>query len=122
MSLTDMLRYFVILEDFIKPPSPFKSITYKLNFKNFDGNKLSEDFCKFGWDKVINEKDNNIYKAFNGFCRTLNELVNAYNTRGGKLLFIRHINKTHFCSKSLKHNGPLTWNNFFQSMKNIFFF
>ena len=47
-----------------------------------------------------------------------NESVNPYNTRGGKLLFIPHINTTHFGTKSLRYNGPLTWNNFSQSMNN----
>ena len=47
-----------------------------------------------------------------------NESVNLNNTRGGKLLFIPHINTTHFSTKSLRYNGPLTWNNFSQSMNN----
>ena len=47
-----------------------------------------------------------------------NESVNHYKTRGSKLLFIPHINKTHFGTKSLRYNGPLTWDNFSQSMSN----
>ena len=47
-----------------------------------------------------------------------NESVNPYKTRGGKLLFIPHINATHFGTKLLRYNGPLTWNNFSQSMNN----
>ena len=47
-----------------------------------------------------------------------NESVNPYNTSGGKLLFIPYINTTHFGTKSLRYNGPLTWNNFSQSMNN----
>ena len=47
-----------------------------------------------------------------------NESVNSYNTRVGKLLFIPHINTTHFCIKLLRYNGHLTWNKFSQSMNN----
>ena len=47
-----------------------------------------------------------------------NESVKPYKTRGGKLLFIPHINTTHFGTKSFRYNGPLTWNNFSQSMRN----
>ena len=54
-SISDYLIQFVILEDFIKPSSPSKSNTYTQNFKNFDRNKLKEDFCKIDWDKVIHE-------------------------------------------------------------------
>ena len=50
-----------------------------------------------------------------------NESVNSYKTRGGKLLFIPHITTTHFGTKSLRYNGPLTWNNFSQSMNNCNF-
>ena len=46
------------------------------------------------------------------------ESVNPYKTRGGKLLFIPHINTTYFGTKSLRYNGLLTWNNFSQSMNN----
>ena len=58
-SVSDHLIQFVILEDFIKLSSPCKSNTYKRNFKNFDRNKLKEDFYKMDWDKVIHENDNN---------------------------------------------------------------
>ena len=34
------------------------------------------------------------------------------------LLFIPHINTIYFGTKLLKYNGPLTWNNFFQSINN----
>ena len=47
-----------------------------------------------------------------------NESVSPYNTRNGKLLFILHINTDHFGTKSLRFNGPLTWNNFSQNMNN----
>ena len=46
------------------------------------------------------------------------ESVNPYNTRAGKLLFIPHINATHFGIKSLRYNGPLARYNFCQSMNN----
>ena len=46
----------------------------------------------------------------------LNKSVNPYNTRGGKQLFIHHINTNHFGTKSLRYNGPLTLSNFSQSM------
>ena len=49
---------------------------------------------------------------------TKTESVNPYKTRGGKLLFIPHINTTHFGTKSLRYNDPLTWNNFSQCMRN----
>ena len=64
-SISDHLIQFVILEDFIKPSSPCKLNTYKRNFKNFERNKLKEDFYKIDWDKVIHENDNNINDAFN---------------------------------------------------------
>ena len=47
-----------------------------------------------------------------------NESVNPYNTIVGKLLFNRHINTSHFGTKSLRYTGPLTWNNFTQGMNN----
>ena len=47
-----------------------------------------------------------------------NESVNPYNTRGGKLLVILRINMSYFGTKPLRYNGPLTWNNFFQSINN----
>ena len=64
-SISDLLIQFVILEDFIKPSSPCKYNTYKRNLKNFERNKLKEDFYKIDWDKVIHENDNNINDAFN---------------------------------------------------------
>ena len=69
---------FVILEDFIKLSPPCKSKTYKQNFKNFDRNKWKEDFYKMDWDKVINENDNNINDAFNGFYKTLTEILDHH--------------------------------------------
>ena len=59
-------------------------------------------------------------QAINIFIK--NESVNLYNTRGSKLLFIPHINTTHFDKKLLRYNGPLTWNNLSQTMKNNNFF
>ena len=47
--------------------------------------------------------------------------VNPYNSGGGKLLFIPHINTTYFAAKSLRYNGPLTWNSFSQGMSNNIF-
>ena len=77
-SISDYLIQFVILEDFMKPSSPYKSSTYKQNFKNFDRNKLKEDFYKIDWDKVIHENDNNINDAFNSFHKTLTEVLDHY--------------------------------------------
>ena len=77
-SISDHLIQFVILEDFIKLSSPYKSNTYKRNFKNFDRNKLKEDFYKVDWDKVILENDNNINDAFNGFYKTLTEILDYH--------------------------------------------
>ena len=39
-----------------------------------------------------------------------NESLNPDNIRDGKLLFMPHINTTHFGTKSLRYNGSLTWN------------
>ena len=58
-STSDHLIQFVILADF-KLSSPCKSNTYKQNFKNFDRNKVKEDFYKVDWDKVILGYENNI--------------------------------------------------------------
>ena len=46
-----------------------------------------------------------------------NGSVNPDITREGKLLFM-HITTIHSGTKSLRYNGPLTWNNFCQSMNN----
>ena len=51
-----------------------------------------------------------------------NESVNAYNTRSGKLFFTPHINTIHFGKESLRYNGSLTWNNFFQCISNNNFY
>ena len=59
----------------LKPSSPYKSNTYKRNFKNFEWNKLKEDFYIINWDKVIHENDNNINDAFNSFYKTLTEIL-----------------------------------------------
>ena len=77
-SISDHLIQFVILEDFIKLSSPCKSNTYKRNFRNFDRNKLKEDFYKVDLDKVILENDNNINDAFNGFYKTLTEILDHH--------------------------------------------
>ena len=69
---------FVILEDFRKPSSPCKYNTYKRNFKNFNKNKLKEDFCKTDWDKVIHENDNNINDAINSFYKTFTEILDHH--------------------------------------------
>ena len=69
---------FVILEDFIKPSSPRESNSCKRNFKNFERNKLKEDFYKIDWDKVIHENDNNINDAFNSFYKTLTEILDHH--------------------------------------------
>ena len=78
-SISEHLIQLVILEDFIRLSSPCKSITYKRNFKNFDRNKLKEDFHKIDWDKVIHENDSNINDAFNGFYKTLTEILGHHN-------------------------------------------
>ena len=77
-SISDHMIQFVILEDFIKLSSPCKSNTYKRNFKSFDRNKLKEDLYKIDWDKVIHENDNNINNAFNGFYKTLTEILDHH--------------------------------------------
>ena len=69
---------FVILEEFIKLSSPCKSNTYKRNLKNVDRSKLKEDFYKVDWDKVILENENNINDAFNGFYKTLTEILDHH--------------------------------------------
>ena len=47
-----------------------------------------------------------------------NKSVNPYNTRSGKLIFITHVNTTHFGTKSLRFNALTTWNKFSQCMNN----
>ena len=49
---------------------------------------------------------------------TTNESVKSYNTRGGKLLFIPHVNITHCDVKFLRYNGPVIWNDFFRNTNN----
>ena len=49
---------------------------------------------------------------------TTNESVNSYNIRRGKLLFISQVNTTHHGIKSLRYNGPVISNNFFQNTDN----
>lgn len=51
-----------------------------------------------------------------------NDSVNPYNSGGGKLLIILNINGTHFGTKSLKYNDPLTWSNFSSSIINSNFY
>lgn len=69
-SKSDHLIQFYILEDRIMPSPPCKSNTYRGSFKNFDTNKLKENFYKAGWSKVIHENDNNINNPFNRFYKT----------------------------------------------------
>ena len=47
-----------------------------------------------------------------------NESINPYNTRGGKLLFIPQVSTTHYGIKSVRCNGHVIWNYFFQSTDN----
>ena len=47
-----------------------------------------------------------------------NESVNPYNTRGGKLLYIPQVNRTHYGIKSLRYNSPVIWNDFFRNTNN----
>ena len=49
---------------------------------------------------------------------TTNESISPYNTRGGKLLFIPQVNTIHYGIKSLRCNGPVTWNYFFRNTDN----
>ena len=77
-SISDQSIQFVSLEDFIKSASPCKSRTYEQNFKNFDRNKLKEDFYKIDWDKVIHENDNSINDAFNSSYKTLTEMIDRH--------------------------------------------
>ena len=77
-SISDHLIQFVNLEDFIKSPSPCKSKTCERNFKNFDRNKLKEDFYKIDWDKVIHENDNSINDAFISSYKTLTEIIDHH--------------------------------------------
>ena len=77
-SISDQSIQFVSLEDFIKSASPCKSRTYEQNFKNFDRNKLKEDFYKIDWDKVIHENDNSINDAFNSSYKTLTEILDHH--------------------------------------------
>ena len=63
---------------FYKASSPCKFNTYKRNFKNFDRNKLREDFYKTDWDKFIHENDNNVNDAFNIFYKTLTEILDHH--------------------------------------------
>ena len=76
-------------------------------FKSLKVLKL-EDIIKFSILKLIyfDFNDQLPLQVKNIFIK--NESVNPYKTRRGKLLFILHINTTHFCTKSLRYNGPLT--------------
>ena len=78
-----------------------------LIFKSLKVLKL-QDIIKFGFLKLIYFcfNDQLPLQAKNIFIK--NESVNPYNTRGGKLLFIPYTNTTHFGTKSLRYNGPLT--------------
>ena len=86
-------------------------------FKSLKVLKL-QDIIKFSVLKLIYLYFNNQLplQVKNIFIK--NESVNPYSTRGGKLLLIPNINTTHFGMRSLRYNGPLTWNKFSQSMNN----
>ena len=43
---------------------------------------------------------------------TLNKSLNPHNTRGGKLLLKAQVKSSHYDAKSLRYDGPVTWNNF----------
>ena len=76
-------------------------------------NLVFQSFIYFYFnDQLPSQVKNNFIK---------NKSVNPYNSGDGKLLFIPHINATHFGTKSLRYNSPLTWNNFSQSMNNYIF-
>ena len=72
-SISDHLVQFLILVDFIKPSLPYKSNTYKQNFKYFGRNNLKED-----WNKVIHENDNNVNDAFGSSYKNLTEILNHH--------------------------------------------
>ena len=90
-------------------------------FKSLKVLKL-QDIIKFSILKLIYFyfKDQLQLRVKNIFIK--NKSVNPYNTRSDKMLFIPHINTTHFGTKSLKYNDYLTCNNFSQSMNNSNFF
>ena len=69
-------------------------------FKFLKNLKL-QDIIKFSILKLI-------YFYFNDQLQLQVKNIFIKNTRGGKLLFISHINTTHFGTKSLRYNGPLT--------------
>ena len=99
----------LIFSDYCEHTSPI--------FKSLKVPKL-QDIIKFSILKLIYFyfNDQLPLQVKNIFIK--NESVNPYNTRGGKLLFIPHINATQFRTKSFRYNGPLTWSNFCQSMNN----
>ena len=78
-------------------------------FKSLKVLKL-QDIIKFSILKIIcfYFSDQLPLQVKNVFIK--NESANPYNTRDGKLLFISHINTTHFGTKSLRqrYNGSLT--------------
>ena len=63
--------------------------TYKQNFKNFDRNKLKENFHKNDWDKVILENDNNINEALNSFYKTFTEILDHHATEKERILHLK---------------------------------
>ena len=86
-------------------------------FKNFKILKL-QDIIKFNTLKLIylyymDQLPLEIKDIF-----TTNESVNLYNTRGRKLLSIPLVNTTRYGIKSLRYNGPVIWNDFFQNADN----
>ena len=60
--------------------------------------------------------DKLLLQAKNNFIQ--DKSVNPYNTRVCNLLFIHHINKIHFGTKSIWYNGLSTWSNFSRCTKN----
>ena len=100
---------FLTFSDYCEHTSPI--------FKSLKVLKL-QDIIHFSILKLIYFyfNDQMSLQAKNIFIK--NKSVSPYNTRNGKLLFILHINTDHFGTKSLRFNGPLTWNNFAQNMNN----
>ena len=117
-SQINMKKIFVLQKKFMRllSFSDYREHTSPI-FKSLKVLKL-QDIIKFSILKLIYFyfNDQLPLQVKNIFIK--NESVNLYKTRGGKLLFISHINTIHFGTKSLRYNGPLTCNNFSQSMSN----
>ena len=69
---------FAIFEDFITPPSPCRSNTYKRNFNNFNKNKLKKDLTTTDWDNEIYKHRENMQIVFSIFYKTLSEIVDLH--------------------------------------------